>query len=31
VFAGEKFDDIPVNDKLKQVLKENNFDDMTKI
>ena len=31
VFAGEKFDDLPVNDKLKQILRENNFDDMTKI
>lgn len=31
VFAGEKFDDLPVNDKLKQILKENRFDDMTKV
>lgn len=31
VFAGEKFDELPVNDKLKQVLKENQFDEMTNI
>jgi hypothetical protein len=31
VFAGEKFDDLPVNDKLKQILRENNFDEMTNI
>jgi ATP-dependent RNA helicase DDX31/DBP7 len=31
VFAGEKFDDLPVNAKLKQILKENNFDELTNI
>ena len=31
VFAGEKFNELPVNDKLKQMLRENNFEELTNI
>ena len=31
VFTSDKFEDLPINDKLKQVLKENKFEQMTKI
>lgn len=31
VFAGDKFNELPVNDKLKQVLRENKFDELTNI
>ena len=31
VFAGEKFIELPINDKLKEVLKINSFDELTNI
>ena len=31
VFSGEQFDELPINDKLKQALQQNSFTQMTEI